>query len=673
VATDTRTIKRHAVQTSSDFSTWTTQTAIRCNECSEGAGQVVGAASLIRFIGTVREPGATGSPASQTPLTGLVGKWIRVLIEEVGGSVTISSVDYNPLWYGIIDAERIIDTGGGTGQQSWVCSGLAAHLARVGAMEAWCDAVDYTGAYSARPSLRVPTFNDKDSQGIRSGARTGTVDGATVQIFDGFGATAWNAATAWTAKEALEAILAANGRFRTPGGTTFTGGVSFALSAGTLLNWTLPTLDINGMSVLDAVNSIISPRRGLSWRMTVSGAVATIEVRSISAADITVGSTTLAAATDTATPDLSGLWIGGVELIEDQSATYDHIRVVGNRPWVVCSMSYDQAGPPAEVGALQPAWTTTQQTAWGTAPDSTTDGVYRSFRIGLKWAGNVSEAAGASGLRQALTVTSGDYTGARTFSATAFGPVSLVAFDSRLPCGEGWTTDKAGPRQEPLLVWMPAGGTAWYDLQGGPPSPWSMALQIDDFPASLHIGRPTRDAVNKGGSDQSTTNKVIGTTGKILATVGVREPDPLVVSWTRASGSWPRTNPRTLTVQMPTAEQWVILNNTVKGISGTSLVKQSGESTIRDDVPLMQSWLAFLRAYYGEPSRSLTWTNAGAIEHAYGSGASAPAALVTTATLGTGSTTVNAVVTRRTWRLDEDGYGTSYNTDRIVPDIEAIR
>jgi hypothetical protein len=673
MATDTRTVKRHAVQTSADFSTWTTQATIRCNECSEGAGQIVGAASLIRFIGTVREPGATGSPAAQTPLTGLVGKWVRVLIEETGGSITIATVAYNALWYGIIDAERLTDTGGGTGQQSWVCSGLAAHLARVGAMEAWCDAVDYTGSYSAVPTLRVPTFNDKDSQGIRSDARTGTVDGATVKIFDSFGATPWNAATAWTAKEALEAILAANGRFRTPGGSTFTGGLSLALSAGTLLDWTLPTLDINGMSVLDAINSIISPRRGLSWRMTISGAVATVEVRSISVAAITVGSTTLAAATDVATPDLSGLWISGVELTEDQSATYDHIRVVGNSPWVVCSLSYDQAGPPAEVGALQPAWTTTQQTAWGTAPDSTTDGVYRSFRIGLKWSGDVSESAGDSGLRQSLTVTSGDYTGARAYSKTVFGPTSLIAFDSRLPCGEGWTTDKAGPRQEPILAWMPAGGTTWYDLQGGSHYPTSMSLSIDDFPASLHVGRPTRDTVGKGQSDQSITSTVIAATGKILATLGVREPDPLVVSWTRASASWPRTNPRTLTVQMPTAEQWVILDKTVKGVASGSLVKQSGESVIRDDVPLMQSWLAFLRAYFGEPSRALTWTNAGQIEHGYSVGDAAPGALVTTATLGTGATTINAVVTRRTWSLDESGYGTSYSTDRIVPDIEAIR
>jgi hypothetical protein len=171
---------------------------------------------------------------------------------------------------------------------------------------------------------------------------------------------------------------------------------------------------------------------------------------------------------------------------------------------------------------------------------------------------------------------------------------------------------------------------------------------------------------------------VLETSGVLVVTLGMREPDPLVISWTRASASWPRTSPRTLAVHMPNAEQWVMLRGTVTGISGggsegATLATQASESTIRDDLPLMQSWLAFLRAYFGEPSRALRWSNIGAIEHSYGSGAASPGALVTTATLGTGSTTINATVTRRTWRLDESGFGTSYDTDRIVPDIEAIR
>jgi hypothetical protein len=128
-----------------------------------------------------------------------------------------------------------------------------------------------------------------------------------------------------------------------------------------------------------------------------------------------------------------------------------------------------------------------------------------------------------------------------------------------------------------------------------------------------------------------------------------------------------------MAIHLPGCEYWRVLNGTVTGVSSGSLTTASSTQVIRDDRPTMQAALAFLRAYYGEPARALRWTDQGTIEHAYGSGAAAPGALVTTATLGTGSTTINAVVTRRTWRLDEDGYGTSYDTDRIVPDIEAIR
>jgi hypothetical protein len=224
-----------------------------------------------------------------------------------------------------------------------------------------------------------------------------------------------------------------------------------------------------------------------------------------------------------------------------------------------------------------------------------------------------------------------------------------------------------------MAFWMPDGKSTWYDLQADNQT-WTRALAVEDKPAAIHIGNPTRSTVDKGKSDQAVNNAVIGAAGKLVVTVGLHEPDPLIVSWTRSSASWPRTNPRTLTVQMPQAEQWIILDDVVKGVASGSLSKHTtGPTTIRDDVPLMQSWLAFLRAYFGEPARALRWTNHGTIEHTYGSGAAAPGALVTTATLGTGSTTIKAVVTRRTWRLDEEGFGTSYDTDRIVPDIEAIR
>lgn len=664
MATDLRTIKRHVVQTSADFSSWTTQTAIRCNECSEGSGQVVGAASLVALIGVGRLPGATGAAGTLSPVTGLVGKWVRVLIEEVGGAITISSVDYNALWYGIIDAERLVDTGGGTGQQSWVCSGLAAHLARTALTNGWTEAIGSGGSTVADYILRVPTFNAPEGGG-RSGVDY-TIDGVSCRVFDYF------SGNKWTAFQILETLLAAHGRWDDPAGSPV-GGVTWALSAGTLLDWEAQTIDINGMSMLDAINALISPRRGLTWRLTVSGSTATINVRSISAAAITVGSTTLPAATDTATPTLTGLWVQGVELVEDQSATYDVINVIGARPWVGVSLAYDPANATAEAKSLIAGWASGDATTWATAAGPTTDAVWRTFKLNPEWDGR-NYGGSTYGLRQNLTISGSDFTGARVYDSAVDFPPGVMALVNELPCSAGLGTDKAGPRQECMVFWKPNGASTWYDLQAER-ARWSRSVTVEEYPPAIHLGSPSRE---KSGSEQQVNKFCLETGGVLVVTLGMREPDPLIVSWTRSSASWPRTSPRTLAVHMPSAEQWVMLRGTVTGISGggasgATLATQASESTIRDDVPLMQSWLAFLRAYFGEPARALRWTDIGTIEHAYGSGAAAPGALVTTATLGTGATTINAVVTRRTWRLDEEGFGTSYDTDRIVPDIEAIR
>lgn len=662
MASASRTVVKHAVQTSSDFSTWTTQGTIRCTECSEGAGQIVGHAALLRYLGEVREPGAGGQPASQTPLTGLVGQWVRVLIEEVGGSITISGADYNALWYGIIDAERIQDEGGGVGLQTWACAGLAAHLSRVSLTNGWTEAIGSGGSTVADYLLRVPAFNTPEGGG-RSGVDY-TVDGVSCRVFDAFGGNKW------TAFQILEMLLAAHGRWQDPATGSFVGGLTWTLSAGTLLDWEAQTIDVGGMTLSDVINSLISPRRGLTWRVTVSGSTATIDVRSISASAITVGFTTLPAATDTAAPDLTSRWIGGVELLEDQSATFDAIYVVGNRPWVTISLAYDPANATSEARSLIAAWTSTQETAWNTTPDETTDGVWRTFKLGVEWDGRMYGGS-TYGIRQSLTLSGSDLTGARTYNSAIDFPPTVMKLESKLPCGQGFTTDKTGPRQDALAFWKPAGSSTWQDLQVNSYVS-ARSVTVEDFPCAIHLGTPDRTS-DKSNSQQAQNKANLATSGVLVVTVGMREPDPLVVSWVRSSGSRPRTNPRTLTVNMPDAEQWKTLQGTVFAVTSGSLDSLGAEDTIRDDVPIMQSWLAFLRAYFSEPARNITWTDRGQIEHAYGSGASSPGALVTTATLGVGSRTINAVVTRRAWDLTESGFGTSYSTERIVPDIDSIR
>lgn len=660
MATASRTIKRHVVQTSADFSSWTTQDRIRCNECSEGAGQIVGSASLLAYIGNGRIPGATGAPTAMSPITGLVGKWARVLIEESGGSITISSVDYNPLWYGIIDAERLNDQGGGLGSQSWMCSGLEADLARRCVMDGWVEVTKADGTKLAGHYQRSPPFNDPRGYSGASADPYSLDGGPSIKIPALGGADL-------TAKELLQNILSTHADWYDPATDTWTTMVTWSLSAGTLLDYKAPTIEPQGQTVLDILNFCANPRRGLTWRKTVSGTTCTITILSTAAA--TIGS--LPAATDTATPDLSGLWASDVALTEDQSATFDRIDIVGGKCWTGLSMAYDPANGTAQRQSLIAGWTSAEETSWSSGTGTVNDKVWRTFTVNPKWDGR-TYADDAKGMPNGFGVSGSDYTGARTFTAltTAGIPTALVDATTTLPCGEGFTSDLTGPRQEMLAFWKPNGSSTWVDLQSD--QIVGRSVSVDGPPISVSLGSAHHSTTGLDKSQQLQNKMNLATGGVLVVTLGVTEANPLRVSWTRASGSWPRGIPRTLLVSMPTCEYWQVIGSTVTGVSGGSLTTTTN-LVMRNDLPKMQAALEFCRAYYTEPARALSWSDRGTVEHAYGSGAPSPGTLVTTATLGTGSTTINAVITRRTWRLSEDGYGTSYQTDRIVPDMESIR
>jgi hypothetical protein len=674
VATSIRQIRPHLVQTSADFSTWTTQGMLHALNCSEGAGQVVGDCRIVRYLGTIREPGATGNPTSATPVD-LLGKWVRILIEDGAGPITVNTVRYSALWHGILESDHRNDQGGGVGSQGLYGSGLITSLARGRLGHGWVEA---RGASSTVADFifRVPAFNTPNVGGRSSS--TYSIDGKTVYVFNqGNGQQ-------WTAKQILDNLLASHARIYVPGSGAFAGGITWALSAGTLLDYTPDAVDFNGMTLLDAVNALINPVRGLTYRVTVSGTTATITVLSTAASAITVtsdgGNYTLAAATDTATPDLTGIFIGDVAMTEDQSATYDLIYVIGARPWVACTLAYDPSNGTTEAKSLEAAWGSTEETTWsnGAAPDSTTTAVWRAFKVPATWDGR-NYGGSTYGIRQSLELVSLDLTGSRFYDSTIDFPPSVMELTIDLPSSPGATpTNPSGARVGAKIFYKPSGASTWRtctDASSYEPTPHlPRKLEVWQSPLNLSLGDTGRD---------QTDNKAAFEGGIVLATVGVREPDPLVMSWQRATVNWPRTTPRVLYYQAPNCEQWAILSGTVTGIDGAgALITQADatntdasekETFIRDDRPAMRSIMAFLIAYFSEPARALSWTDRSQVEYAYGSGAAAPGTLVTSATLGTGSTTINAVVTRRAWDLTEGGYGTSYTTERTVPSIEAIK
>lgn len=665
MAFDTAFVLRHAVQTSSDFTTWATRAHMDAPSVTEGAGQIIGSATLVYKIGTIRQPGASGAPAAVTPITGMVGQYVRVLIEDLAGSVTIGSVNYATIWYGIVDAQSIEDMGTGMGIQTFVCSGLAAVLARLSMSQGFCEVTQANGFAGLSLPHRHPSFNDSENT---SGAGIGT--------WEINGSAPFKIVTIsterLTAKDVIINILAAQGKWFDPADSTFVGDIDWALADNSLLGFACPTLDPNGMTPLDAINAIVNPRRGLTWRLTVSGTTATINAMSTSA--VTIGD--LPAATATVEPDLTEIFTDAVSIFTDEAAVFDRIDVVGGDVWTGMTLAYDPNNSNIYDNALVKGWTSTEETAWANGSGAVNDKVWRTFKLNPRWNGTTYDQ-GASGIGNALTLSGSDYTGARSttgFDAADGIPSQYLKLTSTLPVAEGFPTaaDTKSKRQDALSFAQLNATATWRDCNSE--RSFARSLHFEGRPFSVSFGDAHPSVSDLLQSQQVQNVAAIGgAASKLLVTCGVIEYNPIRVSWTRDPAEWPRGTPRTLSLWMPEAVLHRIAAGTVKGVTAGALVLVANEIIVRDDRAELTEALDFLRAYYSVPAVTVSWVRRGYIDYEYGTGHASPGVLVTAVDVGIGTVSVNAVVNRRVWTLTQDGYGTSYTTERVIPDIKSIK
>jgi hypothetical protein len=292
--------------------------------------------------------------------------------------------------------------------------------------------------------------------------------------------------------------------------------------------------------------------------------------------------------------------------------------------------------------------------------------VWRRWDIRGDWEGNDYNLT--NGLRNLLDEDgAGNFSGARSFEITTHltAPGTSLELTRDLPTGQGFTNDRTGPRQD-LLAIVSDGAGGWIQLTPGDRDDTyhaGLSLAIDTDPPSLILGSGREDATVllgylDGGAD-------------LRVTVGIRESAPLKVAWQRPRAQWPADLPRIVSVQRPQYEQWIALAGTITGVNASgALTTLASDVTVRDDVPALAAELALLRVWYGEPARTLSWRDVSQCDIAPDL---RPGRLVTTATLGAGSTTINAVITRRTRTYTQDGFGTTYDTARMLPELEALR
>ncbi len=662
---------------------WITTTRLDVTEISQGLGPSLGECQLEQTFGVRTEAGSRiwrdlgqAPDFGRTGATGsvndsLAGAVVRLLKNVPGGSVTINAggvtYQFEPFWWGICrgpisepDGESTRQVGGVAG---WRCVAIESVLDQV------CIAQGYAVDPSDSSYVRIgfcPPFN-ANGAGDRSAA-TRTLPGGTVYVHDlsiAIDATHYQ----WTAAQILAHLLAVHMR-ATFDGYAPTGWLwSFSDPDG-CLNYVPDELNLHGLTVFQAVNTLASQDRGCTWYVTVSGATATINVVSTSAVSVTFGDVTIPDSSFTATLDLRGdPYLGGCQIVENWDSVYDVIEVHGARPWRALTVLIDSGFD--VVTGVGGGWTAGQETSWDSSVDASgTDHVWRRFTLVAAWNGQQYNLS-TNGLRNVLfTGADGGYTGGREYdSGVDFPPAWMLDLTRMLPCPTGFGTGTAGDRQAPVVVSGNAGD--WTDQSQA----WQVMLSSDGR------GSPPTIRLDDGRNGQDIQAAIEGG-DKILVTVGFREVDPLVLSWHRAPGQRPNATPRRKVQQIPSAEEWTVCPGTVRGVTsdGTDLDTTSIEIEVRDDKPKLEAALALLVAGLSEPHITVSWNYRGFLDigSTWRTGR-----LLTTVTRGDGAQTVNSVITRRTWSLVvERGEGkgagevaywvTSYQTQRLPPSLEAI-
>jgi hypothetical protein len=668
-----RNIQNVLVQTASgglpdSDSGWVTQYWLRFESGSEGAGQIMGEAVLQQRFGIVTNQNDPVQVVTGTAPAingggiddGLVGQLVRLIVADDAGSISIRDGDgvnsYAAFWWGVVSAfsvepdNRDNDNAGGTA--TWRCVGILSVLDKITVNSGFVMQIGGDGWVD--PGY-FPPFNDLP--GGDMSATDMAVGNGSASVHD---LSTLNAATPWTMAQEINLLLTGCANPVVNGDIT---GWTWNYSDDDgVLDFQTERIDINGLTVLQALATIANQKRGVTWRAIVNGSTVTIAFSPGNRYAITIGDQTFPASTNTASYVAAGnLWTYGLVISEDDSSTYDIIECRGAHPWVGLTVDFSDA----DETAIDSGWTSEDETNWnGDINYPGTDNVYRRFVFTTTWSGNQFGST-TVGIRNSLTTDgSGQFTGERTYDAESpTVPPTMYQMERMLPCGtvfEQLGTARLAPFQPPVVVCGSAANT-WFDYSQ------NARIEPQSFPSGVYIdvdkwkGLTIADRIDNGEA--------------LLVTLGFREPQPLRVNWIADPSTWPTSTPRIKMIDVPNIEQWILLDGSITGVSNdlSTTTKVSGDQVMRDDTVRLQQILALAVSRYGYASVTAAFSEAAILDF---SATLAPAVLLTDVVTGTDDVDVNAVITRRSWkRVVRDGvdmYDTTYETTRVMPDVEAV-
>jgi hypothetical protein len=625
------------ISTTVNSNSWTYLPWLEVMSFEQGSGQIFGSATFRQFAG-VRTAINQGSMQQVAELPGFgdpSGKLIRILKrDDSSGTVSLDGKKFTPVWYGQITS-RAIALEGKTNAQN----GATYEYQAIGIIS-MLDQISITnGFYGKVPVEYCPAFNSgigtyrstvSSSVGPGGNAFTHSADGEIL----------------WTALDILEYLIRVHCREKYD-----------INDPDNCLDYTPAAVNFNGATIFQALTALAGPRRGLTFTADVINNKITITVRSTSAVAISVGTFTLNQASLTHSITVSGNpFYQSPVIAYDYSNVYDEIEIVGAHPICVVTI-----GPPHWLKG----WSTEDELAWEDDPTNATYAhVFRRFLVKNDWNGKSFDST--QGVRDLLNLSiSGSYgyngrSGERFFGDAGgvdIIPPAIYQTERTIPFPPNFASTQFATKSGALVFMKPddsyidvVNELKWgVTLSEGP-----LALVIEDGKNGLNIFQDNPQ-------------------NYLYATFSVREPKPLKVSWIRAVGEQPRTEPRKKTIHMPQAEQWYVCSDCYLAIDENGApITYAGDQYARDDIPLMREMLALYRNLYGRPRVNFSIRNRAIVDN---SPSTAPGALITTIVTGDQSHKVNGTVTRRRYsRVNVDGVGrwdTTIEGETVVPDLEA--
>ena len=293
--------------------------------------------------------------------------------------------DYStiPLWLGVVEAntdEWWANADYPTGIETLTCYGVE----RILQHQEINSAITDTGTIERR--LKFNTITGRGIQ--RKANRSEEVGADNVYVFseDGY---------PWSCLDIINYIL----KYFATDATGFTWQVSGEVGALASL---YDEFDLNGMTVFDALNELISTKRGLAWRCIPdeSANVFFIDVVSILDQPFALGDVTIPANTEQEVVWWEGSLTAEPKIVKTDHSRYDVVRALGDNVMSTASFSITD-------GTLEPAWTAEMQAEYcAGSVDPGADGemhdvartaskfkdVFTKFRVPTDWDGFTVDA-----------------------------------------------------------------------------------------------------------------------------------------------------------------------------------------------------------------------------------------------------------------------------------------